>query len=57
MAQNCGNCKFSKRIDENTGHCRRHPPAVHRTSPNGFRGHYPVVRREDTCGEWEAKPA
>mgnify|MGYP001615430445 CR=1 FL=1 len=56
----CETCRFgdfnkskrmAERINEREGLCRKYPPA----RSDGHRGQFPVVFKEDWCGEFEAR--
>ena len=47
MSDTCGTCRYF--IDGD--YCQRRAPVL----PDGPRGHWPVVRSADWCGEWAEK--
>lgn len=51
MKENCGNCKFYKRLNEQEGICVRYPlmPRGSSSEPN------PVVSNVSWCGEWASR--
>jgi len=46
MADNCGNCHFSRDVGSGVLLCRRYPPSI---GPN--YDHYPEVNTGKWCGE------
>ena len=48
---NCGTCAFWY---QQTGACKRYPP-VAVVDQKGFLVAFPVVKKEEWCGDWEKK--
>ena len=61
-ASTCGNCQFAKK-EENHWECRRYPPQIFsnvgtiatEVIRTEILTEWPVVYKEEWCGEWEEK--
>jgi len=55
----CGVCRYYRKLNELSGHCRRYPPTVtfnNIGTPTMNSPHFPVVSGIGWCGEHKEKP-
>lgn len=49
----CQSCSFFEiELKEDLGYCRRYPPTLINTGDDNYESTFPVVGREDWCGEF-----
>lgn len=55
-ADNCGNCRFAKPVEDGLD-CRCNPPTpVYDDSGDGdVRGYWPKVDSDSWCGQWQRR--
>lgn len=55
--ETCQNCKFYNHNlpEADRGSCARYPPAVFPTGPGKATSFWPVVREDQSCGEWKQR--